>query len=127
MDNGGGKRREGTISLSASCFVERSAKPFEKGPRRFQVGKAPTIITLLISPNGASKSRRNAPRPVKSNNLTVQLDIQTVRGDRHLDNKGVFPLVGDGFTAAIKWHFKSTPPFSVPSRDCRLSPGIHSG
>jgi hypothetical protein len=39
---------------------------------------------------------------VKTDNLTIQLDIQSIRSDRHLDNKGVFPLVGGRLTAAIK-------------------------
>src|SRR5262249_49339438 len=30
-------------------------------------------------------------RLVKTDNLIVQFDIQSIRGDRHLDNKGVFP------------------------------------
>jgi len=86
----------------ASCFVERSAKLFDKGARRLQIGKAPTIITLLVSPNGASKSGRDPTRFVKGNNLTVQFDIQSIRGDRHLDNKGVFPLVGGRLTGSIR-------------------------
>jgi len=88
--------------LGASRFVERSAKLFDEGASRIQIGKAPTIIALLVSPNGASQSGPDAVRLVKNNNLTVQFDIQSVRGDRHLDNKGVFPLVGDRLTAAIK-------------------------
>jgi len=82
-------------SLNASCFVERSAKLFDKGASRLQTGKAPTIIALLVSPNDASKSGRHAARLVKTDNLIVQSDIQSSHSDRHLDNKGVFPLVGD--------------------------------
>jgi hypothetical protein len=29
-------------------------------------------------------------RVVKTDNLTIRLDIQSIRGDRHLDNKRVF-------------------------------------
>jgi hypothetical protein len=101
-----GHRASDAVS-GASCFVERSTKLFDKSARRLQIGKAPTIITLLVSPNGASKSGRGAARLVKGNNLTVQFDIQSIRGDRHLDNKGVFPLVGGRLTGSIRWHFKS--------------------
>jgi hypothetical protein len=78
---------------SASYFIERSAKLFEEGASRRQIGKAPTIKELPVSPNGASKSRRDASRLVKTDDLTVQSDIQSIRGDRDLNNKGVFPLV----------------------------------
>jgi hypothetical protein len=101
------KRHLRLPSSSAGYFVERSAKLFDKGARRLQIGKAPAIIALLVSPNGPSKSGLDAPRLVKSNNPSVQFDIQSIRGDRHLDNKRVFPLVGGRLTAAIKWHFKS--------------------
>lgn len=87
---------------AASYFVERSAKLFDKGTRRRQIGKAPTIIALLVSPNGAPKSGRDAARLVKIDNLTAQSDVQSIRGDRHLDNKGVFALVGDRLTWVIK-------------------------
>jgi hypothetical protein len=39
---------------------------------------------------------------VKTDNLTVQFDIQSIRGDGHLDNKGVFRLVGRRLTRASK-------------------------
>jgi hypothetical protein len=47
-------------------------------------------------------------RLVKAANLTVQFDIQPIRGDRHLDNEGVFPLVGERLTGAIKMTFTAT-------------------
>lgn len=100
-DYGGGKRWA-VINLSGSCFVERSAKLFDKGACRLQVGKAPTIIALLVSLNGASKSGRDAARVMKTNNLAVQFDVQSIRGDRYLDNKGAFPLVDARLTGAIK-------------------------
>ncbi|MGO8925223.1 MAG: hypothetical protein ACLQF4_20065 [Xanthobacteraceae bacterium] len=95
-------RSRSRVNSAASYFVERSAKLFEEGASRRQIGKAPTIIALLVSPNGASKSGRDAARLVKIDNLTVQSDVQSIRRDRHLDNKGVFALVGDRLTGAIK-------------------------
>ena len=86
----------------ASCFVERSAKPIDKGARRLQIGKAPAIIASRLSPNGASKSGRDSARLVKTDNLTVQFEIQSLRGDGHLDNKRVITLIGDRLTGAIK-------------------------
>src|SRR5262249_25272699 len=99
----GPRRREAARGhSSASRFVERSAKLFDKGARRLQIGKAPAVITLSVAEYCTSKSGREAARLVKTNNLTVQFDNQSVRGDRHLDNKGVFPLIGSRLTAAIK-------------------------
>jgi hypothetical protein len=59
IDQGGGKRRAGKCrtgkksdafsvprNSAASYFVERSAKLFDKGTRRRQIGKAPTIIAF---------------------------------------------------------------------------------
>jgi hypothetical protein len=57
---------------------------------------------LLVSPDGASMSRRDATRLVKTNNPTVQFNIQPIRGDRHLDDKGEILLVSERLTAAIK-------------------------
>jgi hypothetical protein len=91
-----------TSETSASCFVERSAKLLNKGARRLQIGKAPTIIALLVSPDGASISRRDAARLVKTDNPTVQFNVQPIRGDRHLDDKGKLLLVSERLTAAIK-------------------------
>jgi len=42
---------------------------------RLQIRKAPTVITLPVSEYGTSKSRRDAARLVKLDNLTVQFDI----------------------------------------------------
>jgi hypothetical protein len=39
---------------------------------------------------------------MKTDNLAVQLDIQSNRGDGHLDNKGIFALVDERLTGAIK-------------------------
>jgi hypothetical protein len=41
---------------------------------------------------------------VKTNDRTVQYDVQSTRSDGHLDNKGVFVLVGECLTGAIKCH-----------------------
>jgi hypothetical protein len=69
------------------------------------------------STNGSNFVRRgilyvqigaDAMRLVKAANLTVQFDIQPIRGDRHLDNEGVFPLVGERLTGAIKMTFTAT-------------------
>src|SRR6516165_3052553 len=90
---------------SAGCFVKRSAKLFGKGARRRQIEKAPAVINLPLSECSASKSRRGVVRLVKTDNLTVQFDIQSIRGDGHLDNKGVFRLVGGRLTGASKRHF----------------------
>jgi hypothetical protein len=73
---GGGKRRR--PKLTVSCLVERSAKLFGKGARRPQIGKAPTVIALPVSEYGSSKSRFHAARLVKTNNLTVQFDAQSI-------------------------------------------------
>jgi hypothetical protein len=97
-----GRHRVFDAVSGASCFVERSAKLFDKGARRLQIGKAPTVVTLSVTEYCASISGRDATRFVKGNNLTVQFDIQSIRGDRHLDNKGLFPLVGGGLTGASK-------------------------
>jgi len=35
-------------------------------------------------------------------NPTVQFEIQCIRGDRHLNNKGIFPLIGKRLTGVIK-------------------------
>ena len=88
--------------LGAGCFVERSAKLFGKGARRRQIEKAPAVIDLPASECSTSKSRRGVVRLVKTDNLTVQFDIQSIRGDGHLDNKGVFRLVGGRLTSASK-------------------------
>jgi hypothetical protein len=97
-----GRHRAFDAVSGAGYFVERSAKLFDKGARRRQIGKAPTIITSLVSPNGASKSGRYAARFVKGNNHTVQFDIQALRGDRYLDNNGVFAFVGGRLTTSIR-------------------------
>ena len=60
---------------SARRFVERTAKLFDKGASGRRIGKAPAIVASLVPPNGTSKSRRDAARLVKSDNLTVQFDI----------------------------------------------------
>jgi len=91
MAAGSGERAQ----LSAGCFVEHSAKLFGERASRRQIGKTPTIMVLLISRNGTAKVERDAPRLVKIYNLTVQFDIQSIRGDGYLDNKGIFLLVGE--------------------------------
>src|SRR3974377_122913 len=87
---------------SASCFVECSAKPFGDGASRRQIEKAPAVINLSASECSTSKSRRGVVRLVKIDDLTVQFDIQSIRGDGHIDNKGVFRLVGGRLTGASK-------------------------
>jgi len=87
-------------STGICCFVECSVKLFDKGASDLQIGKAPMVS--LVSPNGLSESEWDVASLVKTNNLTVQFEIQSIRGDRHLDNKGVFALVGDRLAAAIK-------------------------
>jgi hypothetical protein len=56
-------------------------------------------MVLLVSPNGTPKVERDAPRLVETNNLTVQFDIQSIRGDRHFDNTGKGPLVIERLTS----------------------------
>jgi len=94
--------REKRRKLSASCFVEHSAKPFGKGARRRQIKKAPAVITLPVSECSTSKSRRGVVRLMKIDNLTVQFGIRSIRGNGHLDNKGVFRLVGGRLTGTSK-------------------------
>jgi hypothetical protein len=62
-------------------------------------------MVLLVSPNGTPKVKRDAPRLVKPDNLAIQFGVQPIRGDRHLNNKGIFLLVGERFTGAINRHF----------------------
>jgi hypothetical protein len=97
--DGGNRRAE--LVLRAGYFVERSAKLFDKFARRRQIGKAPAVISLPVSKCCTSMSRLNAARFMKTDNLTVQFAIQSIRGDEHLDNKGVFFLVGDRLTGSI--------------------------
>jgi hypothetical protein len=97
-----GLHREKRRKSSAGCFVKRSAKLFGKGSRRRQIEKAPAVINLPVSERSTSKSQRGVVQLVKTDNLTVQFDIQSIRGDGHLDNKGVFRLVGGRLTGSSK-------------------------
>src|SRR6516225_6506082 len=97
-----GLRREKWRKSSAGCFVKRSAKLFGKGARRRQIEKAPAVINLPVSECSTSKSQCGVVQLVKTDNLTVQFDIQSIRGGGHLDNKGVFPLVDVRLTDASK-------------------------
>src|ERR1700745_2101281 len=97
-----GLHREKRRKSSAGCFVKRSAKLFGKGARRRQIEKAPAVINLPVSERSTSKSQRGVVQLVKTDNLTVQFDIQSIRGDGHLDNIGVFRLVGGRLTGASK-------------------------
>jgi hypothetical protein len=75
-----GLRREKWRKSSAGCFVKRSAKLFGKGARRRQIEKAPAVINLPVSECSTSKSQWGVVQLVKTDNLTVQFDIQSIRG-----------------------------------------------
>jgi hypothetical protein len=94
--------REKRRKSIAGCFVKRSAELFGKGARCRQIEKAPAVINLPVSECSTSKSQRDVVPLVKIDNLTVQFDIQSIRVDGHLDNKGVFRLVGGRLTGASK-------------------------
>ena len=59
-------------------------------------------MALLFSQKGTSKSEWDVVRLVKANNPPAQFDTQSVRGDRHLYNKGAFALISERLTAAIR-------------------------
>jgi hypothetical protein len=68
---------------SAAYFEESTAKLFDKHASRCQIGKAPAIITLPVSANGAPKSGRDLAQSVKTDSPAAQFDSQSIRSDRH--------------------------------------------
>jgi hypothetical protein len=105
--------REKRRKSSAGCFVKRSAKLFSKGARRRQIEKAPAVINLPVSECSASKSQRGVVPLVKTDNLTVQFDIQSIRVDGHLDNKGVFRLVGSYRREQMTFHASESGEYKI--------------
>ena len=78
---------------AASCFVERSAKLFDKGARRRQFGKAPAGIGLIVPHNPATVSRLNALRFMKTHDLPIQFDFQSGLWNSKLDDIRIPALV----------------------------------
>ncbi len=91
--------RWGKAAGDAGCFVKCSAKLFDKGTSRRQIREAPSKMALFVFPNGTAKSGRDVPRLMNGNNLTAQCDIQSIRGDSHLDNKQRRGVGGAGSSA----------------------------
>ena len=105
IDQGGGKQRAGMAKRQLFCRTLRrtvrqrcALSPNRKSTNGNNFSRLGTL---------ASKSRRDAVGVVKTDNLTIQLEIQSIRGDRHLDNKGVPSFVGDCLTRVINQHFRS--------------------
>jgi hypothetical protein len=69
---------------NASCFVERSAKLFDKGARRRQIGKAPATIDLVPLSSATAVPELNASRLVKCQNAAVQIELQSGATDGKL-------------------------------------------
>jgi ABC transporter substrate binding protein len=74
-------------------FVERSAKLFDEGASRRQIGKAPAIISFAFPQNYSPMPRLDASRTVKVHYSTTQSNVQAFRTNSKFNDVKVFPLI----------------------------------